>query len=175
MTLLVMCTVGCAKSGDDVNELIKDHFSLSNKNIVAYYLIDDELGVRDGKVMIVSEAFDDYSKADSRLVDEQTYLRNNKLYKEWIAPLYEASFNELYGANYSKVDSISGKDNLVVYFKNLDSGYLLYVYEDNIIKLSDGNASTSYKSDIDFSNTYDTFEHFSDKVQKFNNDLYLLY
>lgn len=169
----LMLLVGCTTENVDVSKGINDNLASSNPNIAGnlpkVYIKDilefDEFD-------ITSESFTDITKADNQeLLDEDTYYAQSKQFTDWIVPQYDEMMQEITSANYSKIDYINGTDGLLMLLENKDNGYMLYIYDNNRIKVVDGENSQCYVADKDLSYTNALLDNFLAEISGFMTNL----
>lgn len=169
----LMLLVGCTTENVNVSKEIGDNLASSNPNIVGnlpkVYIKDilefDEFD-------ITSESFTDITKADNQeLLDEDTYYARSKQFTDWIVPQYDEMMQEITSANYSKIDYINGTDGLLMLLENKDNGYMLYIYDNNRIKVVDGEKSQCYVADKDLSYTNALLDNFLAEISSVMTNL----
>lgn len=151
---------------------IDTNLSSSNPNIAGNYANGVYSGSEFTEFTITSESFEDITKADNQeLLDEETYYAEVEQYEEWMLPQYDEMIQELTNTKYTKIDDISGTDGLLTILENKDNGFKLYIYEDNKIKVIDGDDSASYQADSALEYTNSLLEDFGIKITDFFTEM----
>ena len=169
---ILMIMVGCSKS-NNVSSEINNNLSSSNPNISAKGATVDESGNQVLKEFhITSDSFNDITKADNpELLDDETYYEQTKEYTEWLVPQYDEMIDEITSAKFKVIDYIDGTDGLLLVLENEDNGYMLYIYDNNRVKIINGNDTNSYELDGDLSYSYSLLDGLYQKISDFNTNL----
>lgn len=69
------------------------------------------------------------------------------------------------------IDYIDGTDGLLLVLENEDNGYMLYIYDNNRVKIINGNDTNSYELDGDLSYSYSLLDGLYQKISDFNTNL----
>lgn len=132
-----------------------------NHNIDIYYYHPDEENYLAQSYLSDDSLYDISLITFYDMYDEDTLAiieENCQNYLNIYTKLFDEVLTELDKASWKKIDDINSNDDLLVIIKNVDTGYMLYIYKDGRIKIVNKDERVSYKTDDELTKTIDMFD-----------------